>query len=333
MLVRVAINGLGRIGRLVLKAGIHEKRIKFVAVNDLADAETLAHLLKHDSVYGPWDEKVEVTKDGDLKINGRRIKVFSEKDPTKLPWGRNKIDIVVESTGIFCSKDLASLHLKAGAKKVVLSAPSKGEKFIKTIVMGVNDDTYDRYKDHIISNASCTTNCLAPIIKVLHDRFHIIKGFMTTIHSYTADQRLVDAPHKDLRRARAAALNIIPTTTGAAKAVTLTIPELKGKLDGIAIRVPTPCGSVTDFVGETSKLLTVEEVNKEIKKAADGKFKRIIQYSEEELVSTDILSNPHSAIFDSKMTKVIDNMVKVVIWYDNELGYSHRMIDMLKIMI
>ncbi len=327
-MVKVAINGFGRIGRMVLKAGISDKKLEFVAVNDLTDTNTLAHLFKYDSAHGKFDGTVEAKKDS-LVINGKKIKVFAEKDPTKLPWGDLKVDVVVESTGIFRTQEGAEMHLAAGAKKVLISAPPKGEHSIKVVVHGVNDDIVTK-KDKIVSNASCTTNCLAPMVKVLNDKFGIKKGLLTTIHSYTGDQRLVDAPHKDIRRGRSAAQNIIPTTTGAAKAVTSVIPELKGKLDGIAVRVPTVNCSVSDFVCELKKEASVEEVNKAMKAAAKKEFKGLIEYSEEPLVSTDIMTNPHSCIFDSKMTHGIGNMVKIIGWYDNEWGYSCRMIDMIK---
>ncbi|MGE0792632.1 MAG: type I glyceraldehyde-3-phosphate dehydrogenase [Candidatus Woesearchaeota archaeon] len=326
-MIKVAINGLGRIGRMVLRAGLHHPGIQFVACNDLTDKETLAHLFKHDSVHGKFYGKVEVTENG-LIIDGNSIKIFAEKDPEKLPWKDLKIDVVVESTGFFLTKELANKHIIAGAKKVILSAPAK-DKDIKTIVIGVNEHTYDSSKDNIISNASCTTNCLAPVVKVLEDAFGIEKGFMTTTHAYTADQRLVDAPHKDLRRARSAALNIVPTSTGAAKAIGLVIPTLNGKLDGISLRVPVPDGSITDFVCQLKKNTTVEDVNDLMKIASENQLRGILEYSEEELVSTDIVGNPHSSIFDSKLTFVKDNLVKVVSWYDNEWGYSNRVVELI----
>jgi len=326
-MINVAINGFGRIGRIVFRCGFKDKKINFVAFNDLTDAKTLAYLLKYDSVYGKFPGRVEV-KNNVLRVNGKKIKVFSEKDPEKLPWKKLKIDVVIESTGIFREKKLAMKHIKAGAKKVIITAPFKGDDFVKTIVLGVNENTITK-EDKIISNASCTTNCLAPMVKVLNDSFGIIEGFMTTVHSYTADQRLVDAPHKDLRRGRSAAINIVPTTTGAAKAVTETIPELKGKLDGMAIRVPTVCGSVTDFVCKVKRETTIEEVNRVFKKASK-KMKGILEYSEEPLVSTDIIANKHSCIFDSLSTRVMGNLVKVIGWYDNEYGYSCRVIDLIK---
>jgi glyceraldehyde 3-phosphate dehydrogenase len=329
MAIKVAVNGFGRIGRMVLKAGLGDPEIEFVAVNDLTDNKTLAHLFKYDSVHGKFEGKVEAT-DKSLVINGKEIKALAEKEPEKLPWKDLDIDVVVESTGFFRTKELAEKHIKAGAKKVLLSAPGKGGD-IKTFVKGVNEKEYKG--ETIISNASCTTNCLAPLAKVLHDNFTIKRGFMTTIHAYTADQRIVDGPHKDLRRARAAASNIVPTTTGAAVAVTEVIPELKGKMDGIAVRVPVPDGSVTDFVVEVEKGTTAEEINELFKSVAENELKGILQYSEEPLVSTDIITNPHSSIFDALSTNVIGgNMIKVLSWYDNEWGYSNRMIDMIKIM-
>jgi len=331
-MVKVAINGFGRIGRLVLKAGIDDKDIEFVAVNDITDAKTLAHLFKWDSVHGKFNGTVEA-KDNEIVINGKKIKVFAEKDPEKLPWKDLEVDIVVESTGFFRKKEAAAKHITAGAKKVLLSAPAKGDG-VKMIVLGVNDDFYNKEEDHIVSNASCTTNCLAPLVKVLHDTCNVKRGFMTTIHAYTGDQMLVDAPHKDLRRARAAAANIVPTTTGAASAVGKVMPELKGKLDGIAVRVPVPNGSVTDFVVEVEKETTVEEVNSAFRKAAAGKLRNILEYSEEALVSTDIIGNPHSSIFDSQFTRVSDGkLIKLVSWYDNEWGYSCRMVDFIKKML
>jgi glyceraldehyde 3-phosphate dehydrogenase len=331
-MIRVAINGFGRIGRMVFKAGYKDKEIDFVAINDLTDTKTLAHLLKYDSVHGIFDGKVEA-KDTSLFIDDKVIKVFAEKDPENLLWYKYGIDIVVESTGFFLTKELASKHLKAGAKKVLLSAPAKGEEPIKTVVVGVNEKEIKK-DDLIISNASCTTNCLAPIVKVLNDAYGIKQGFMTTVHAYTADQRLVDAPHKDLRRARSAAINIIPTTTGAAKTVGKVIPELNGKLDGIALRVPIANGSITDFVCQLNKNVTVEDINKLFKDKANKELKGILEYTEEEPVSSDIVGNRASSIFDAKLTNVINgNFVKVVAWYDNEWAYSIRMIDMIKLMM
>jgi len=329
--LRVAINGFGRIGRQVLQAGIHERGIEWVAINDLSSSETLAYLLKYDSVHGKSPVPVKAGKDC-IIVAGKTIKTLSEKDPELLPWKSLNIDVVLESTGRFTKKEDAAKHLKAGAKKVLISAPGKGDVF--TMVKGVNAEKYNKKTQHVVSNASCTTNCLAPVARVLHDNFTIIRGAMTTIHSYTADQRLVDGPHKDPRRGRSAAINIVPTTTGAAKAVTETIPSLKGKLNGHALRVPTPDGSMTDFVCVVKKATTVEKVNDAFKKASEGYMKDIIEYSDEPLVSSDIVGNKHSAIFDSKMTMVIDGvLVKVLAWYDNEIGYSHRTVEMLKTLI
>ena len=328
-MINVAINGCGRIGRLVLRAGINNKNINWVAVNDLTDAKTLAHLMKYDSSHGRFDGTVEATADS-LIINGKTIKVLSVLDPTKLPWKDLNIDVVVESTGRFTDRAGCETHLKAGAKKVLLSAPGKGMDL--TIVMGVNDDKYDKNKHHIVSNASCTTNCLAPVVKVLNDNFKIKRGFMTTVHAYTADQKLVDAPHKDLRRARNAAISIIPTTTGAAKTVAEVIPELKGKLDGLSFRVPIPTGSVTDFVCELEKHTTKEEINQAFKKASE-KMGHILAYSEDPIVSVDIVTDPHSSIFDPDLTYVMEgNFVKVISWYDNEWGFSERMVEVINLL-
>ncbi len=328
MAIKVAINGFGRIGRLAYKAMFHDSDLDVVAINDLTDAKTLAHLLKYDSVHGRFP--VPVAADGDVLVVGdKRIKVYAEKDPSKLPWSELGVDIVLESTGVFRTREKMSLHLQAGAKKVVLSAPAKDE-LDNTIVLGVNDDTL-KPEHKLVSNASCTTNCLAPVAKVLHDTFGIRRGWMTTIHAYTNDQRLLDLPHSDLRRARAAAQNIVPTTTGAAKAVGLVIPELKGKLDGIAVRVPVADGSLVDLVAELDKSVTAEDVNKAMKDAAEGRLKGILEYCEDPVVSTDIVGNPHSSIFDALSTKIIDgNFVKVISWYDNEWGYSNRVVDLLK---
>jgi len=327
-MINVAINGFGRIGRLVLRAGIKYKDIKWVAVNDITDAKTLSHLFKYDSVHKKYNGIVEHTDDS-LIIDGEKIKVLSILDPSKLPWEDMKIDVVVESTGKFTDRQGAEQHLKAGAKKVLISAPAKNPDI--TIVMGVNDKMYDKNKHYIISNASCTTNCLAPVVKVLHDNFGVRRGFMTTIHAYTADQRLVDAPHKDLRRARHAAVSIIPTTTGAAKTVAEVIPELKGKLDGLAFRVPVASGSVTDFVCELEQSATKEEINNAFKEASKN-MKGILEYSSEPLVSVDIITDPNSSIFDSELTNVIEgNLVKVIAWYDNEWGFSERMIDVIRL--
>ena len=328
MALRVAINGYGRIGRCFHRARLNDPDIEIVAINDLTDAKTLVHLLKYDSVHGKLEVDVDV--DGDeLIIGGKRIKVFSEPDPEKLPWKELEVDIVLESTGRFRDREGASKHLKAGAKRVVISAPAKEPDI--TIVVGVNHNEYDPSKHFIVSNASCTTNCLAPVAKVLLENFGIESGFLTTVHAYTADQRLLDAPHKDLRRARAAALSMVPTSTGAAKAVGLVIPELKGKFNGISIRVPTPDVSLIDFVCVVKKNVTVEEVNEALRKAAEGELKGILEYTEEELVSIDYTGNPHSAIVDGKSTDVINgNLVKILAWYDNEWGYSVRLGDLMK---
>lgn len=332
-MVNVAINGFGRIGRMVLRAGLNDPKINWVAVNDLTDTKTLAHLFKYDSAQGRFNGTVE-SADGQLVINGKKIKVLAEKDPTKLPWKDMKIDVVIESTGFFTTRKGASQHITAGAKKVLVSAPCKcdpGEEPVHTLVMGVNDSKYK--SEDVVSNASCTTNCAAPMAKVLNDNFGVARGFLTTVHAYTADQRLVDAPHKDLRRARAAAVNIVPTTTGAAQSVADTIPELKGKMDGIAIRVPVITGSLTNWTFELKKPATKEEINKLFKAAAQNELKGVLQYSEEPLVSSDIIGNQYSCIFDAMSTNVIEGkLVTVLGWYDNEYGYSCRMIDMVKIM-
>ncbi len=327
-MVNVAINGFGRIGRLVLKAGLEDKHINFVAINDLGDIETMAHLFKYDSVHGKFDGEVEV-KGNNLVINGKKIKFFSEKNPLELPWGELKVDVVFESTGVFTTEDALGMHIKSGAKKVLLSTPAKGGD-ITTIVMGVNEK--DARGKKFVSNASCTTNSLAPVLKVIEQKFGIDKGFMTTVHSYTNDQRILDLPHKDLRRARAAAVNIIPTTTGAAKAIGLIIPSLNGKMDGIAIRVPTADGSYTDITLVLKKEVSEEKINDAMRKASKKELKGILEYSEEELVSSDIIGNPHSSIFDSKQTKVKGNLIKIGAWYDNEWGFSKRMIDVVKLM-
>lgn len=329
MAIRVGINGFGRIGRNVLRAIIKRGGIDVLAINDLADSKSLAVLLKYDSVHGVLQGNVEA-KEKSLIVNGKEIKLLMEKDPSKLPWKSMAVDIVIESTGIFTSRAECAKHLDAGAKKVILSAPAK-DKIDATIVVGVN--TKDLKPEHkIVSNASCTTNCLAPLVKVLHDNFGIEKGLMTTIHAYTNDQRISDLIHKDLRRARAAAINIIPTTTGAAKAIGEVIPSLKGKLDGLAMRVPVANGSVTDFVAMLSKDATIESINAAMKKAAEGELKGILQYCEDPIVSSDIIGNPHSSVFDSELTYVIDKrMVKVIAWYDNEWGFSNRMIDLIEL--
>jgi glyceraldehyde-3-phosphate dehydrogenase type I len=332
-MIRVAINGFGRIGRNVLRAALghsqYGKKFEIVAVNDLGNTEILAHLLKYDSIYGKFDGNIEVKNDG-IDINGKSIKFFSQVNPSKLPWKDIDIDVAVESTGIFRTREGASQHLEAGAKKVIISAPAKDPDI--TVVLGVNEHLYDTNAHNIISNASCTTNSLAPPVKVLNDTFGIEQGFMTTIHSYTGDQRILDFPHKDLRRARAAAVSIIPTTTGAAKAVTLVIPELKGRMDGMAVRVPTPDGSLTDFTCILKREVTRDEVNNTFKDAAQGRLKGIMQYTEEPLVSVDIVGNPHSAIIDGLSTKVNGergNLLKILAWYDNEWGYSCRIVDLI----
>lgn len=328
MAVKVAINGFGRIGRLVFKALQNDEDVDVVAVNDLTDSKTLVHLLKYDSVHGRYP--VPVSAEGDYLVAGnRKVKVLSEKDPSKLPWSQMGVDIVVESTGAFRDKAKLSWHLQAGAKKVLLTAPAKDE-LDNTVVMGVNDHTL-KPEHKIISNASCTTNCLAPVAKVLHENWGIKRGWMTTIHAYTNDQQILDLPHKDLRRARAAAANIVPTTTGAAKAIGLVIPGLKGKMDGIAIRVPVADGSLVDLVTELEKPATAEEINAVMKKAASGALKGILEYCEDPLVSSDVIGNAHSSIFDAMSTKVLEkNLVKVISWYDNEWGYSVRTVDILK---
>jgi len=326
-MVKVGINGFGRIGRNVFRAALNNSEVEVVAINDLTDVNTLVHLLKYDTTHGRLDATVEAGE-GALYVNGKEIKVFAERDPGNLPWASVGVEIVVESTGIFTAKEKAEAHLKGGAKKVIISAPATNEDI--TIVMGVNEDKYDPSKHTIISNASCTTNCLAPFAKVLNDKFGIVKGMMTTVHSYTNDQQVLDLPHKDLRRARAAAENIIPSTTGAAKAVALVLPELKGKLNGMAFRVPTPNVSVTDLVAELSREVTVEEVNAALKEAANsGALKGILNYSEEPLVSSDYNGDPASSTIDALSTMVVGgNLVKVVSWYDNEWGYSNRVVDL-----
>ncbi|MBI4413882.1 MAG: type I glyceraldehyde-3-phosphate dehydrogenase, partial [candidate division NC10 bacterium] len=327
MALRVAINGFGRIGRNFFRAACTDPGLDFVAVNDITDARTLAHLLRFDSVHGAFKGKVEA-KDGALVVNGKSLQVLAEKDPAKLPWKGLGVEVVVESTGRFTDRAGASKHLEAGARKVVISAPAKDPDV--TIVLGVNEKTYDPARHRIISNASCTTNCLAPVAKVLLDNFGIRHGFMTTIHAYTNDQQILDLPHKDLRRARAAGLSQIPTATGAAKAIGLVLPQLQGKMHGIAIRVPTPNVSLVDLVAETEKVVTVEEVNAALRKAADGELKGILGFVEEELVSVDFNGNPLSSIVDGPSTNVIDGtMVKVLAWYDNEWGYSCRVRDLL----
>ncbi|MFA6089108.1 MAG: type I glyceraldehyde-3-phosphate dehydrogenase [Candidatus Woesearchaeota archaeon] len=331
MVKRVAINGFGRIGRMVFRAGLDDKDVDFVAINDLTDTKTLAHLLKYDSVHGKF--KGEVSHDAtNIIVNGKKYPIYAKKDPLELPWKDLNVEIVIESTGFFTKKEGAQKHITAGAKKVIITAPAEGDIDFN-VVKGVNEHLYDKSKHHIISNASCTTNCLAPIVKVLDDNFGIVRGFMTTIHSYTGDQRLVDAPHKDLRRARSAAVSMVPTSTGAAKAVALVLPHLKGKLDGIAVRVPTPDGSFTDLVCEVKKETSVEEINKLFKAVADFHLKDVLEYTEDPIVSCDIVGNSHSTIFDAGLTKVMNKtFVKIGAWYDNEWGYSCRVIDIVKLM-
>lgn len=330
-MIKVAINGFGRIGRQVFQAGANNPNIEWIAVNDLTDTKTLAHLLKYDSVHGKFKGTVDFTPDT-LIVNGKQIKVFKEKDPTKLPWKDLKIDVVVESTGFFTDREGAQKHISAGARKVLISAPAKNPDI--TIVKGVNEHLYDKTKHHIISNASCTTNCLAPIVKVLDDNYGVEKGFMTTVHAYTADQRLVDAPHSDLRRARHAAVSVVPTSTGAAKAVAEVMPHLKGKLDGIALRVPVPDGSFTDFVCTVKKDVTKEEINHLFKNVANVHLKGVLEYTEDPIVSVDIIHNSHSSIFDAGLTNVMEKrFVKIGAWYDNEWGYSNRIIDVINLLM
>ena len=321
---RIAINGFGRIGRLAFRQLVSRPAFQVVAINDLTDVETLAHLLKYDSIHGLFPGDVAVSN-GNLVVNGQEIQITAERNPADLPWGASQVDLVVESTGVFADAEKASAHLTAGAGKVIISAPAKGD--LKTVVLGVNDDILTA-DDRIVSNASCTTNCLAPMAKVLNDTFGLETGYITTIHAYTADQRLQDAPHKDLRRARAAALSMIPTSTGAAKAVGLVLPELAGKLDGMAVRVPTPTGSVTDLTATLKTEATVEQVNAALKAAAEGPMKGILQYCEDPIVSVDIVGNTHSCIIDAALTKCTGNLVKVFGWYDNEAGYATRVVDL-----
>lgn len=323
---KVAINGFGRIGRLTFKALLQKENIEVVAINDLTDTATLAHLLKYDSVHGKFDGTVSATADG-IVVNGTEIKIYAEREPKNLPWGDLGVDVVLESTGRFVDEEGAGGHLTAGAKKVVISAPAKGN--IPTVVLGVNEETLTG-AETIVSNASCTTNCLAPMAKVLDDNFGIEKGFMTTVHAYTADQRIQDAPHKDLRRARAGAVSIIPTSTGAAKAVGLVLPHLAGKLDGMAMRVPVPDGSLTDLTVELKREVTAEEINAAMKAAAEGPLKGVMEYTEDPIVSVDIIGNPHSNIFDSQLTSAQGKLAKVVGWYDNEAGYSNRAADLIE---
>jgi glyceraldehyde 3-phosphate dehydrogenase (phosphorylating) len=330
MAIRVGINGFGRIGRNILRAALHDKDIDFVAVNDITDARTLAHLLKYDSILGNLEEEVRAEGDS-IQVAGRKLKVLATRDPAQLPWKDLGVEYVVESTGLFTDAEKAKAHLAAGAKKVIISAPAKGEDL--TVVMGVNHEKYDPARHHVLSNASCTTNCLGPVAKVLHDRFGIVKGQMTTIHSYTNDQKILDLPHKDLRRARAAALSMIPTSTGAAKAIYLAIPELKGKLDGVAIRVPTPNVSLVDLTVQLDKPAQAEDLNAAFEQAAAGPMKGVLDVTHEELVSIDFRGNPHSSIVDAPMTKVVDgSLAKVFSWYDNEWGFSNRVKDLLRYM-
>jgi len=323
---KVAINGFGRIGRLAFRQMLNRSDLSVQAINDLTDVDTLAHLLRYDSIHGKFDGSVQV-EGGNLVVNGQTIHISAERNPADLPWGSLGIDIVVESTGVFTSEEKASLHLDAGAGKVVISAPAKGS--MKTVVLGVNDEILTN-ADRIVSNASCTTNCLAPMAKVLDDAFGVEHGLITTIHAYTADQRLQDAPHRDLRRARAAALSMIPTSTGAAKAVGLVLPQLAGKLDGLAVRVPTPTGSVTDLTATLKRSVTAEEVNAAMQAAAEGPMKGVLEYSTDPLVSVDIVGNPHSCIFDSGLTIAMGTTVKVFGWYDNEAGYATRVADLVE---
>ncbi len=331
MAIKVGINGFGRIGRNVVRAGLNNKNIEFVAANDLTDTKTLAHLLKYDSILGPLDADVKAEADA-VVVNGKQIKIFAVKEPEAIDWAGVGAQIVIESTGKFTDANDAKKHLRGPVKKVIISAPAKNED--ATIVMGVNENVYDASKHNVVSNASCTTNCLAPVVKVVHDVFGIEKGSMTTIHSYTNDQKILDFPHKDLRRARAAALNMIPTTTGAAKAIGLVIPVLKGKLDGYSMRVPTPNVSVVDLVAVLSKPASAADVNAALKAAAAGPLKGILAYTEDPVVSSDMLRNPNSSIVDGLLTKVLgDNLLKVVAWYDNEWGYSCRIIDLIEFLV
>ncbi len=325
MATRIAINGFGRIGRMFYRAALLKKELEVVAVNDITDPPTLAHLLKHDSIHGSLKQRVKA-EGNQIMVDGRAIQVLAERDPSKLPWSKLGVSLVVESTGLFTARDKAAMHLSAGAKKVVISAPADGAD--ATLCLGVNDASYDPAKHHVVSNASCTTNCLAPIAKVLHDSFGIVHGLMTTIHSYTSDQMLQDGPHKDLRRARAAGLSMIPTSTGAAKAIGLVLPALKGKLDGIAIRVPTANVSVVDLTATVERDADEKSINAAMKKAADGELKGILEYCDAPLVSSDFNDNPASSIFDAPLTKVLDKrLVKIFSWYDNEWGYSNRLAD------
>lgn len=328
-MINVAINGFGRIGRMVFRAGWNDKKINIVAINDLTSTDNLAYLLKYDSVYRKFFEKVSFTKDS-LVIGNKKIPVFAEKDPANLPWKKLKVNVVVESTGFFLTEELASKHLQAGAKKVLLSANHKDKKPIKSLLKGVNLNTYNKKNDHIISKCSCTTTCLSPIAKVLDEKIGIEKGFLTTIHGVTNSQKIADAPHKSWREGRSLLNNLIPTHTGAADAVSRVLPKLKGKLDGIAVRVPIPTGSLVDFTCIVKRKTTAEEINKIFKVAAKKEMKGIIEYSDQEIVSTDIVGNTHSAIFDSKLTRVDGNLVKIFAWYDNEYGYAYKVTEMIK---
>lgn len=328
--IKIAINGFGRIGRISFRYILEKSNMEVVAINDLTDSKTLAHLLKYDSVHGRLNKEVTYTNNS-IIVDGKEIKIYSEKDPAKLPWAKHNIDIVVESTGHFLDKEGAMKHIAAGAKKVLLSAPANSND-IKTIVLGVNDNILAK-EDIIVSNASCTTNCAAPMIKVLHENWKVEDGYITTVHSYTGDQRLHDAPHKDLRRARAAAVSIVPTSTGAAKAITKIFPELEGKLGGCGIRVPVPDGSLTDITCVLSREVTVEEVNAAFKKAAQTNLKGIVEYTEDPIVSVDVIGNKYSCVFDAEFTSVVGNMVKVIGWYDNEAGYSSRLVELIERMV
>ena len=333
MPVKIGINGFGRIGRHVLKIGLERDDLEFVAVNDITDAKTLAHLFKYDSVFGPYDGEVTV-EDDHIVIDGHRIRAFAIKDPSQIPWGEYGVDIVIEASGVFRSRDKAALHLRDTVKKVIITAPGKGEPPDVTVVMGVNQDAYDPKNHHVISNASCTTNAFAPLVKVLHQHLGIEYGVMTTVHSYTNDQRLLDAPHRDLRRARAAALSIIPTSTGAAKAITQIFPELKGKLSALALRVPTPDASLVDFAAVVSRETTVEEVKELFRQAAAGELSGILEYNDDEVVSSDIIGNEHSVVFDAPLTQVVGGtLVKVFGWYDNEWAYATRVVDLAEYIV
>ncbi len=327
--MKIGINGFGRIGRQVFRI-LHQRGLEVALINDLTDNKTLAHLLKYDSVYGRFPGAVGYDEEN-LYVDGKAIRATAQKDPAQIPWKEVGVDLVIESTGVFTDREKAALHLQAGAKKVIITAPAKGEDI--TVVLGVNHEAYDPARHHILSNASCTTNSLAPVMKVLDEAFGVEKGLMTTVHSYTNDQRLLDLPHKDLRRARAAAINIIPTTTGAAKATALTLPQLKGRFDGMALRVPTPTGSISDITVLLKRETSVEEVNAALKAAAEGPLKGIMAYTEDEIVLQDIVMDPHSSIVDGKLTKAIGNLVKVFAWYDNEWGYSNRVADLVELVL